>query len=73
MGKYSKYIYFAAAVAGGLLVYNLVFKKKKEQEEEPAVIPANPNSITPVTGTSDTILNNLDADEADKLKEELKG
>jgi|TARA_R110001592_G_scaffold20489_12_gene83087 hypothetical protein len=73
--KYSKYIYFAVGIAGALLVYNLVFKKKNEQEESvPGKLPVDtPPSITPVTGTSDTILNNLDQQDADKLKEELKG
>lgn len=74
MGKYSKYIYFTLGVAGIVLVYNML-KKKPEQE----VIQPNPTgggvepSITPVTGTSDSILESLDQSEADKLKEELKG
>ena len=73
MGKFSKYIYFAVGIAGALLVYNLVFKKK---EQEDNVIEDKSNdtpSTTPVTGTSETILNNLDQQDADKLKEELKG
>ena len=74
MGKYSKYIYFALGVAGVVLVYNML-KKKPEQEEVQSPSQGNnvQPSITPVTGTSDSILENLDQSEADKLKEELKG
>ena len=73
MGKFSKYIYFAIGIAGALVVYNLVFKKDKEQEELPNDNTNDNSYITPVTGTSQTILDNLDQQDADKLKEELKG
>ena len=73
MGKFSKYIYFAVGIAGALLVYNLVFKKKEQEDNVIEGKSDDTPSTTPVTGTSETILNNLDQQDADKLKEELKG
>ena len=72
MGKFSKYIYFTLGIAGALLLYNMLKKKKKQDNEVvPGVIPPTSDSITPVSGTSQTILDNLDESEADLLKEEL--
>ena len=74
MGKFSKYIYIALGVAGGLFRYKTLFKKKEQEGASgtPSIANNSNTSNTPVSGTSETILNNLGEQEANELKEELK-
>ena len=72
----NKYVMLALSFAGGIIIYSLIkkFTKSKETTAEiglqPEVKPENP--ITPVSGTSETILNDLNQQQAEDIKNELK-
>ena len=81
----NKYLHIAIAFAGGILLRNFIMKsadKKPEVLESldtPEMInfrgnaPITPApSTTPVSGTSDNILHQIDEEQANNLKQELK-
>lgn len=73
-----KVIYTTIAFAGGFMLYKLV-KRAIEMRMKPTVNPEGTMpggegalSSTPISGSSDTILDNLDEDGANALKNELE-
>ena len=73
----NKYVMLALSFAGGIIIYSLIkkFTQSKEEEDnasgtQPEQIPNTP--ITPVSGTSETILNDISKQQAEDIKNELK-
>lgn len=62
-------IYIIGAIAVSVILYRIISRK---QEDNGSVLSDNSSSTTPVSGTSQTILDNLNEKDAEKLKEELK-
>lgn len=72
-----KVIYTTIAFAGGFMLYKLVKRAIEMRMKIPnpeGTMPAveSPLSSTPISGSSDTILDNLDEDGANALKNELE-
>lgn len=71
----NKYVMLGLAFAGGIILYNM-FKKFTNKEDDETTgttlqVPSNPPT-TPVSGTSESILNDLDKQQAEDIKKELK-
>ena len=71
----NKYVMIGLTFAGGVLLYTAIKKFTSKDEintsgPKPEDNTTSPN--TPVSGTADTILNNIDEKQAEDLKNELK-
>jgi hypothetical protein len=62
-------IYIIGAIAVSVILYRIISRK---QEDNSSVLSDNSSSTTPVSGTSQSILDNLNEKDAQQLKEELK-
>ncbi len=62
-------IYIIGAIAVSVILYRIISRK---QEDNGSVLSDNLSSTTPVSGTSQSILDNLNEKDAEQLKEELK-
>lgn len=79
--KISKHLKITLAIAGGFFLYKVFFSKKEAEQTRPEEThlkfsgekTPKPRVTTPVSGTSQTILEGLDKNDAEQLKEELKG
>ena len=78
--KISKHLLLPLIIGGGVFLYRMLNKKNEEQtqpEETHLKFSGgkniSPSVTTPVSGTSQTILEGLDKNDAEQLKEELKG
>jgi len=75
----NKYVMIGLAFAGGILLHSVIKKfTSKETTLESLNEPLEPLSdnivtpTTPVSGTSDNILNQIDSLKAEEIKNELK-
>tara|TARA_R100001015_G_C4632784_1_gene196834 strand:+ start:2351 stop:2587 length:237 start_codon:yes stop_codon:yes gene_type:complete len=73
----NKYVMIGLTFAGGILLYSVIKKFTSKEEDKvdtspTPVIPPTSTPITPVSGTADNILNNIDEKQAEDLKNELK-
>lgn len=62
-------LYIIGAFAVSFILYRIISRK---QEESNSLVENNLPSTTPVSGTSQTILDGFNEEDAQKLKEELK-
>jgi len=78
--KISKHLLWPLIIGGGVFLYKML--NKKDEEQTPSTDShlkfsggknIEPSVTTPVSGTSQTILEGLDKNDAEQLKEELKG
>ena len=72
----NKYVMLALSFAGGIIIYSLIKKfttNKEDDETTGTTLPLTSTPpTTPVSGTSETILNDLNQQQAEDIKNELK-
>lgn len=64
--------YIIAAIVVSVILYRVISRKQEEEPIIPSLGDLSPSPTTPVSGTSQTILDNINENDAHQLKEELK-